>query len=73
MMMQVTVVLLFGLALIVVVGAMMAVPVMLLWNGVLPNLFPAGVIKQIDFWNAWGLLILCGLLFKAYTPSSKSD
>lgn len=56
----------------VALGAILAVPVMLLWNGVMPNLFPPGIVKPIDFWNAWGLMILCGLLFKS-SVSSKTD
>lgn len=64
---------LFGIALIVVIGALLAVPVMWLWNGVLPNLFATNIIKPIDFWNAWGLLILCGLLFKGTSSSSSNS
>lgn len=60
-----------GIGLVVAFGALLALPVKWLWNGVLPNLFATPVIKEIDFWNAWGLLILCGLLFK--TSVSKSD
>lgn len=59
-----------GIALIVGIGALLALPVMWLWNGVTPNLFAGAVIKPIDFWNAWGLLILCGLLFKGSSSSS---
>ncbi len=59
----------FVIGTVVVIGALLAVPVMWLWNGVMPNLFAAGVVKQIDFWNAWGLLILCGLLFKTSVSS----
>lgn len=62
-----------AIALIVVFGALLALPVMWLWNGVLPNLFATAVIKPIDFWNAWGLLILCGLLFKGSSSSSSSS
>lgn len=49
---------------LVVLSAVLALPVMWLWNGVLPNLFATTPFKPIDFWNAWGLLLLCGLLFK---------
>lgn len=58
-------------ALIVGIGALMALPVMWLWNGVMPNLFAADVVRPINFWNAWGLLILCGLLFRSTTTASK--
>lgn len=59
-----------GIALVVAFAAVLALPVQWLWNGVMPNLFVPSVVRQIDFWNAWGLLILCGLLFK---NSSSSD
>ena len=53
-----------GIALVVAFAAVLALPVQWLWNDVMPNLFVPNVIRQIDFWNAWGLLVLCGLLFK---------
>lgn len=56
-------------ALAVAMSAAFALPVMWLWNGVTPNLFASGV-KQIDFWNAWGLALLCSLLFKTYSGTS---
>jgi hypothetical protein len=59
-----------SIVLIILLGALLAFPVMWLWNGVLPNLFHTSVTKEIDFWNAWGLLILCGLLFKSTVSSS---
>lgn len=61
-----------GIALIVLISALLALPVMWLWNGVLPNLFATVAVRQIDFWNAWGLLILCGFLFKSSSTSSSS-
>lgn len=63
-------VILGSIALVVLMGCILALPVMWLWNGVLPNLFEPGAVRQIDFWNAWGLLILCGLLFKSHSSSS---
>ncbi len=59
-----------GLALVAVFSAVLAFPVMWLWNGVGPNLFAGGTIKLIDFWNAWGLSLLCGILFKSSVRSS---
>lgn len=61
-----------GILLVVVLSALLAFPVMWLWNGVTPNLFATAVIKPIDFWNAWGLALLCGLLFKGSSSSSSS-
>jgi len=54
----------------VLLGALMAFPTMWLWNFVLPNLFVNPVVKELDFWSAWGLLVLCGLLFKSSVSSS---
>lgn len=59
-----------GLAIVAIFSALLAFPVMWLWNGVGPNLFAVGAIKPIDFWNAWGLSLLCGLLFKSSVSSS---
>nr|WP_141914998.1 MULTISPECIES: hypothetical protein [unclassified Herbaspirillum] len=50
-----------GLALCVVVlgGA-----VMLLWNWVVPPIFPGAA--EIGFWRALGLLVLCRILFGGF-------
>ncbi len=43
----------------------MAVPVMLLWNWLVPIVIPGGaVVATITYWQSWGLMILCGILFK---------
>lgn len=59
-----------AVALVVGTGALLALPVMWLWNGVVLDLFAAGAVRPIGFWGAWGLLILCGLLFKSTRVSS---
>jgi hypothetical protein len=40
--------------------------VMLLWNWLMPDLFG---LKRVGYWQAWGLLALCTILFKGM-PSS---
>jgi hypothetical protein len=60
------------LVLAVVIGLMVyailaALPVMLLWNALFPELFG---LQTINFWQALGLLILCGALFKSRASSS---
>lgn len=50
----------------VVVSVIIAVPVMLLWNWLMPALF--GVV-EITFLQAWGLYILCSVLLKQPTSS----
>ena len=56
--------------LIVVVGLIISYPVMLLWNGCL---VPAVTgLNQIGWLQAWGLLILSGLLIRtSHSPKSK--
>ena len=43
---------------------------MLLWNGVLHNIFP--VVPEVSFWQMWGLWILSDILFKP-SSSGKND
>ena len=50
-------------------AAICALPVMLLWDWLMPTLFG---LKTITLWQALGLLILCGMLFKSSSSSSKS-
>ncbi len=37
--------------------------VMLLWNWLMPDIFG---LKRLTYWQAWGLLILCHILFKSF-------
>jgi hypothetical protein len=37
--------------------------VMLLWNWLMPEIFG---LKQVTYWQAWGLLALCCILFKSW-------
>lgn len=55
--------------LIVVIGVLIALPVMWLWNYLCPELFN---LPKIGFWQAWGLYILCSTLFKSSSSSSTS-
>ncbi|HUI71672.1 MAG TPA: hypothetical protein VL354_14215 [Spirochaetia bacterium] len=41
--------------------ALLGWAVMALWNWLMPDLFG---LKRLDYWKAWGLLVLCWLLFK---------
>ncbi len=51
------------------ISVLSALPVMLLWNWLMPEIF--GLV-QIDFRQALGLTMLCSLLFKSsHTSSSK--
>lgn len=55
--------------LVLFIAFLLTLPVMWLWNWLMPLIF--GLIK-INFWQAFGLNMLCGFLFKTNIPS-KSD
>jgi hypothetical protein len=57
-----------GIAVIVVLGLILSLPVMWLWNVCLVAAIPG--IKEIGWLQAWGIMILCGLLFKNTSSSS---
>lgn len=44
-----------------VIGLFVAVPIMLLWNWLLPELFG---VPEINFWQALGIYLLAGFIFK---------
>jgi len=54
-----------GLCLIAV---LIALPLMLLWNWLIPVIFvgdPSPIIQHITFWQALGIALLCSCLFKS--------
>lgn len=53
--------------LIIVIGMLLSYPVMLLWNGCIVGTISG--IGEIGWLQAWGILILCGILFKPLTSS----
>lgn len=59
-----------AVAVIVFFGLLFSLPVMWLWNIALVPAIPGLV--QIGWLQAWGILILCGLLFKP-SVSNKSE
>ena len=58
-----------AVGLIVFFGLLFSLPVMWLWNAALVPAIP-GVVK-IGWLQAWGILILCGLLFKPSVSNNK--
>ena len=58
-----------GVVLIAVIALVMALPTMWLWNWLMPLIF--GLIK-LNFWQALGVNLLTGILFKS-SSSSKND
>lgn len=61
---------LMGLGLFVIYSAIVSLPVMLLWDWIMPTLFD---LPEITWLQAWGLLMLCGLLFKSITNIINKD
>lgn len=57
------------ISLIVVVAVLAALPTMLLWNWLMPDMFG---LAEVGFWEALGLNILGGILFRGASVSSKS-
>ena len=45
----------------IIMALIMAIPVMFLWDWIMPALFGLGT---ITLFQAWGLSVLCALLFK---------
>ena len=58
-----------GLALIVFLSFLLSLPVMLLWDAVMPSIFTG--LHEITWMQAWGLSLLCGLLFKSHITHKK--
>ncbi len=44
--------------------------VMLLWNWLMPDIFG---LKRLTYWQAWGLLILCTILFKGFNAGNRGS
>ncbi len=60
---------LFGVAMILAValGAIIALPIMWLWNGCLVDAISG--VQTIGYLQAWGLYILASLMFKSSAKS----
>ena len=55
---------------VLVLALLSALPVMWLWNWIVSDLFH---LARIDVFRAWGLVVLCAILFKSSSASrSKS-
>lgn len=55
---------------VIVLSLIAAFPLMLLWNWLCPDLFN---LPMLTFWQAWGLMVLCGLMFKNNSMSKSKD
>lgn len=58
-------ILLIGL---LVICILLGVPLMFLWNWLMPVIFG---LKTISFWQAVGLNLMCGILFRANVKTKK--
>lgn len=57
--------------LVVVIGLLMSWPVMMLWNACL---VPAVAgLKEIGWLQAWGILVLFGILFKSSSTNTNTS
>ena len=59
---------LLAIALIFILSLLFGFPFMWLWNWLMPVLFK---LPEIDFWQAVGLMILSGMLFRSSSTSTK--
>lgn len=60
----------FGLINIVIIGIVLSIPIYFLWNWLMPTIFG---LKTITIFQAWGLLIISGMLFKSNISTEKKD
>lgn len=56
----------FAAVIVVAFAALLSLPVLLLWNWLMPAIFG---LPAITWPQAWGLLVLCGFLFKSTHPT----
>ena len=56
------------LLLVCFLGVIVALPTMLVWNMLMPEIFN---LTTIDFWQALGLIVLANVLFKPFSFNSK--
>lgn len=56
--------------LILILGLLWAIPTMLLWDWLMPEIFG---LTTITIWQAWGLNILAGIFFKKGGKTTKND
>ena len=56
------------ITLIVLYSALLSLPVMWLWDAIMPDIFG---LNTITWLQAWGLSLLCGMLFKSHNTVNK--
>lgn len=58
------------IGIVIFLGLLLSLPVMWLWNGCLVPAIPG--INEIGWLQAWGILVLCGFLFKNSSVKSSN-
>lgn len=58
-----------ALIVVFIFSAILALPIMWLWNYLMPEIFG---LKEIGFWQSLCLLLFCGLLIKSSSGTTKS-
>ena len=59
-----------AIVILLLVAVLFAIPTLLLWNWLMPLLFG---LKTITLFQAWGVNVLTGILFKSNYKSVKKD
>lgn len=55
----------------IVIDLILAIPVMLLWNGVLVHAVSG--VQELTYLESWGMIVLTEILFKVRTSPKKSE
>ena len=59
---------------IVILALVLSIPVWLLWNWLIPIVFPGGgIVQSITLFQALGISLLCSCLFKSSSTMVKSS
>ena len=66
--MKILVIIIGAVAVVFILSILLALPVMWLWNYLMPDIFG---LKEIGFWQSFCLLLMCGFLFKSSNSNSK--
>ena len=53
---------------VAIIAIILSFPVMWLWNWLMPTIFD---LVEISFWQALGINLLCGFLFRSSSSNSK--
>lgn len=59
-----------AIVILLLLAFLFAIPTLLLWNWLMPLLFG---LKTITLFQAWGINVLTGILFKSNYKSEKKD